>query len=277
MRIGFHISISGGFKNVVERAKQRGCKTIQVFSRNPRGWKYGPLDSKDIEVFRRELYQSDIWPVFVHMPYLPNLATPKKELFKLSVSSLVEDLKRCEMLGARFLVMHVGSAPDESQGIQQMITGINQALDRVDNNVTLLLENTAGSGNELGYTFEQLARIIAGVRMKRRIGVVFDTAHAFEAGYDLRTQEKVRETFKSFNSIIGLERLKLVHFNDSKTKFASRSDRHWHIGKGEIGKGMAYIIQHPALKKLPFIMETPRTGLKEDLMNMRTVRRLLKK
>ncbi len=276
MRIGFHISISGGFKNIVARAKQRNCRTIQIFSRNPRGWKYAPLKNQDIEVFRKEIYQSDIWPVFVHMPYLPNLATSKKELFKLSVNSLIEDLKRCEIIGARFLIIHVGSSQNEKQGIRQMITGINEALFRVENNVVLLLENTAGSGNELGYTFEQIARIIEGIGIKRRIGVVFDTAHAFEAGYDLRTENSVQKTFKKFNTVIGLERLKLIHFNDSKTKFASHVDRHWHIGKGEIGEGMKYILHHPALAQLPFIMETPRTNLKEDRMNMRTVRRLLK-
>jgi deoxyribonuclease-4 len=277
MRIGFHISIAGGFKNVIERAKVRGCQTIQLFSRNPRVWKYCPLDENDIALFRKSLDREDIFPIFIHMPYLPNLASSDNHLFKRSVDSMIEDLTRSEKIGARFLIMHVGSSENEERGIMRMVDGINRALFKVKNKVILILENTAGSGNELGYTFKQIKEIIDRVDQKKRTGVVFDTAHGFEAGYDLRTQEGVNTTIEEFDELIGLDRLYLIHLNDSKTKFGSHRDRHWHIARGEIGDGMKYILHHPALQEKPFIMETPRTNLKEDVMNMRMVRRLLSK
>jgi len=277
MKLGFHISIAGGFKNVIQRAEARGCETIQLFSRNPRGWKYSPLDTNDIALFRDGVKRKHISPIFVHMPYLANLASSTAHLFKRSTDSLIEDLKRSEIIGAQFLIMHVGSSEDKPVGIKQMIYGINRAFSKVKNNVVLLLENTAGSGNELGYEFEQLQEIINGVGDKKRIGIVLDTAHAFEAGYDLRTKDSVARTVEVFDEVIGLGKLRAIHLNDSKTKLGTRSDRHWHIAKGEIGEGMRHILNHPSLQNLPFIMETPRTDLKEDLMNMETVKRLLSK
>jgi deoxyribonuclease-4 len=275
MRLGFHISIAGGFKQVVERAQKRQCETIQLFSRNPRGWKYKPLDEDDIVVFKREVQRERISPVFVHMPYLPNLASADSSLFERSVDSLIEDLKRSEKIDARFLIMHVGSSENEEKGIRRMADGINRAFSRAKNKVILILENTAGSGNELGYTFRQIKEIIDGVDQEKRMGVVFDTAHGFEAGYDMRTEEGVNTTIEECDRFIGLDRLYLIHLNDSKTTLGSRKDRHWHIAKGEIGNGMKYILHHPALQEKPFIMETPRDDLKEDLMNMRMVKKLL--
>jgi deoxyribonuclease-4 len=137
------------------------------------------------------------------------------------------------------------------------------------------LENTAGSGNELGYTFEHIKEIIDGIDQEKRVGVVFDTAHGFEAGYDMRSKDGVNTTIEEFDRLIGLDRLYLIHLNDSKTKLGARSDRHWHIAKGEIGDGMKYILNHPALQEKPFIMETPRDDVNDDLMNMRMVKHLL--
>ncbi|RKX70478.1 endonuclease [candidate division WOR-3 bacterium] len=276
MRFGFHISISGGFKNVVKRAKERSCETIQLFSRNPRGWKYTKLDPEDIKTFRSELEGSGIEPVFVHMPYLPNLATGKKELFTNSVLSLKEELRRAEMIGAGYVVIHVGSRVglDEETALEHVIKGINLALKGVKNRVMILLENTAGMGSEIGYRFEEIRRIIEKVTDPERIGVVLDTAHAYEAGYDLKNE--LDSVVEEFDRIIGLSRLKLLHLNDSKTKLGSRIDRHWHIGKGEIGKeGFRRIVNHKKLRHLPGIMETPRKNKKEDLMNMRMIRSLV--
>jgi deoxyribonuclease-4 len=275
MRLGFHVSIAGGFKNVIARAQERQCETLQVFSRNPRGWKYGTLDNADIELFRKQLADHDIRPIFVHLPYLPNLASSETGLFQKSLDSLVEDLLRCTFIGAPFLIMHVGSNPEGTLGLRQISQGINQALSRVKSSTRLLLENTAGQGHELGSTFEQIRSIIDRVEDKKRIGVVFDTAHAFAAGYDLRTKSAVADTFRKFHRIIGLGKLYLVHLNDSKAEYGSHRDRHWHIAQGNIGMGMYHILHHAALEELPFIMETPRTNLKEDLMNMKKVRQLL--
>jgi deoxyribonuclease-4 len=277
MKLGFHISIAGGFKNVVPRAKKCKCATIQLFTRNPRGWKYKPLNKEDVDLFKQALKKENISPIFVHMPYLPNLASSKSDLFRRSVDSVIEDLKRSEFLSAQFLIMHVGSAENKRKGLKQMITGINQVLDKVSNNIILLLENTSGSGNSLGYKFEQIQEIIDHIHQESRIGVVLDTAHAFSAGYNLQTRTGVEKTINEFRKMIGLQKLHLIHLNDSKVKCGSRLDRHWHIGKGEIGRGIGSILNHPLLKNKPFIMETPRKGLKDDLMNLKAVRRYLGK
>ena len=278
MRFGFHISITGGFKNVVERAKKKGCETIQLFSRNPRGWQYGALAEEDVEEFKKEIKASGLSPVFVHMPYLPNLASGEKPLFHKSVESLTVDLKRSEILDIPYLIMHVGKrmALPEDKAIKNVAIGINQAFDKINNRVKLLLENTAGMGSEIGYNFSQLKDIIQLVENKNRIGVVLDTAHTFEAGYNLALKDGLDQALKEFDQLVGLKRLHLLHLNDSKTDFGSRVDRHWHIGEGKIGKqGFRNIVNHPLLKHLPGIMETPRMNDKEDLKNMKTIRSLV--
>ncbi len=278
MRFGFHISISGGLSKVAERARKKGCETIQLFSRNPRGWRYTDLDAKEVALFKKDIETSGLSPVFVHMPYLPNLASGEKELFRKSVASLIADLKRCEILAIPYLIMHVGKrmATDEEKAIENVAFGINEAFNKVANRVKLLLENTAGMGSEIGYNFSQLRAIIDLVEDKNRIGVVLDTAHAFEAGYNLATKEGLNAALKEFDQLVGLKRLHLLHLNDSKTELGSRIDRHWHIGEGKIGKeGFRNIINHPLLRNLPGIMETPRTNDKEDLKNMKTIRSLV--
>ncbi len=276
MKLGFHISIAGGFKYILERAQKRNCETIQIFSRNPRGWNYKKIDEEDCTIFKKQTINNKISPVFVHLPYLINLGSDQEELFNKSVGSLITDLIRTEKLGAQYLITHCGSNPIIERGIKKMTEAILQAFSLVDNGVILLLENTAGSGNSFGYNFEQLKQILDGVASER-LGIAFDTAHAFAAGYDLRTENAVNATIEKFDETIGINNLHLIHFNDSKTKLGSRMDRHWHIGKGEIGKGMAFIINHHALRHLPFIMETPRTDTREDLMNMQVARKLIHK
>lgn len=274
MKFGFHISIAGGFHNVVPRATKLKCSTIQLFTRSPRSWKLKALDKQDVYDFKTMLKKSAISPVFVHTPYLLNLASCNALLFKKSINALIIDLRRSDELGAPYVVMHCGSAENAAQGIRIMAKGINTALNRVKNRVVLLLENTAGGGNELGYRFDQLADIIVRIKQMKRIGVVLDTAHLFAAGYDLRTQQSVDHTLKEFGRIVGMKKIHLIHLNDSKTACGSRSDRHWHIGKGEIGKGLAYVVNHPLLQHLPFIMETPRKSDKDDLRNLRAAQRL---
>jgi deoxyribonuclease-4 len=276
MRIGFHISVAGGFENVIERARERSCETIQLFSRNPRSWKYRALDKKDVGLYTKAIKNTNIAPVFIHMPYLVNLATPDKSLYKKSVDSLIIELQRAAAITAHFVIMHIGSSKDEEQGIKLMIKGINQALHCAENDIILLLENTPKSGNELGYDFDQISKIISGIEPAERIGVVLDTAHAFAAGYPLNTKKGVARTLNEFDNTIGIDRLHLVHFNDSKTSLGSCHDRHWHIGKGNIGKGMGHIINHHLLQTKPFILETPRKSLQDDLMNLAAVKKFLR-
>ncbi|HSB03551.1 MAG TPA: deoxyribonuclease IV, partial [Thermodesulfobacteriota bacterium] len=248
MRFGFHISIAGGFSKIVERANVRGCETIQFFSRNPRGWKYSPLDLEDVERFRSSIESSHLFPIFLHLPYLPNMASRKSKFYNRSIDSIVTDLERAEQLGAHYLIIHVGHRGEssEDEAIDTVAQGIDQAFERVKNPVILLMENTAGQGSEIGYTFDQIKRIIDRVHEKRRMGVCLDIAHTFEAGYDLSHRDGIERTIESFDKTIGLKRLHLLHLNDSKTPLGSRRDRHWHIGEGYIGlEGFSYLINHP--------------------------------
>ena len=279
MRFGFHISIAGGFSKVVERAEQTKCETIQLFSRNPRGWSYKDLDCNEINKFKADLKASNISPCFLHLPYLPNLAAADKELYVKSIDSLCEDLRRAEILGIPFLVVHVGSRVtlSEDEAIKKMVKAINQSLKRVPNRVIILLENTAGQGTELGSNFVQMGKILAGINDRERMGVCLDTAHAFQAGYDLSSKRGLNKALNEFDRTIGLHNLHLLHLNDSKSPLGSHSDRHWHIGKGYIGlEGFENLVNHPQLSHLPGIMETPRKDLKDDLKNLKTLKRLVK-
>jgi deoxyribonuclease-4 len=278
MRFGFHISIAGGFSRVAERAELRGCETIQLFSRNPRGWKYSPLGEKNIEEFRSSIKSSGLFPVFLHLPYLPNIASQESKFYKRSVDSVITDLERAEKLGAQYLIIHIGHRMEssEDEGIEAVFQGINQAFEKVKNPVILLMENTAGQGTEIGYTFDQIKKIIERVHDHQRMGVCLDTAHSFEAGYDLSNKDGLERTLETFDQTIGLKRLHLLHLNDSKTPLGSRKDRHWHIGEGYIGlEGFRNLINHPLLRHLPGIMETPRKDTVEDLKNMEVIRSLI--
>jgi deoxyribonuclease-4 len=278
MRFGFHISIAEGFSNVVERARVRGCETVQLFSRNPRGWKYSPLNKEDVEEFRSSIKASGLFPIFLHLPYLPNLASQQSRFYSRSINAVAIDLKRAEQLEAPYLIIHIGHRMEssEDQAIEAVSQGINQAFEEVKNSVVLLMENTAGQGTEIGYAFEQIKKIIEGVRDHERMGVCLDTAHTFEAGYDLSNQDGIERTLEKFDQTIGLKRLYLLHLNDSKTPLGSRKDRHWHIGEGYIGlEGFRYLVNHPLLRHLPGIMETPRKDTVEDLKNMKVIRSLV--
>jgi len=280
MRFGFHISIAGGFSKVVERAHARGCKTIQFFSRNPRGWRYSPLNKKEVKAFRSSIQSSTLFPVFLHMPYLPNIASFKSKFYKRSIHSIVTDLQRAEQLGAQYLIMHIGHRMDasEDQAIEAVSQGIDLAFEKAKNDIILLLENTAGQGTEIGYTFDQIKKIIEGVHAPHRMGVCLDTAHSFESGYDLSHKDGIEGTLENFDQTIGLKRLHLLHLNDSKTPLGSRKDRHWHIGEGYIGlEGFRYLVNHPRLRHLPGIMETPRKDTVEDLKNMEVIRSLVER
>jgi deoxyribonuclease-4 len=278
MRFGFHISIAGGFSKVVERANVRGCETIQFFSRNPRGWKYSPLNKEEVKEFRSSIQSSTLFPVFLHMPYLANIASFKSKFYKRSIHSIATDLQRAAQLGAQYLIIHIGHRMEssEDEAIEAVSQGIDQAFQKVENSIILLMENTAGQGSEIGYNFEQIKRIIEGVEDNKRLGVCLDTAHTFEAGYNLSSKDGLERTLKNFDQAVGLKRLHLLHLNDSKTPLGSRKDRHWHIGEGYIGmEGFRNLVNHPLLKRLPGIMETPRKDTVEDLKNMEVIKSLV--
>jgi deoxyribonuclease-4 len=212
------------------------------------------------------------------MPYLSNIASFKSKFYKRSIHSIATDLQRAEQLGAQYLIIHIGHRMEssEDEAIEAVSQGIDQAFQKVKNPIILLMENTAGQGSEIGYNFEQIKGIIEGVQDNERLGVCLDTAHTFEAGYNLSSKDGLERTLKNFDQAVGLKRLHLLHLNDSKTPLGSRKDRHWHIGEGYIGmEGFRNLVNHPLLRQLPAIMETPRKDTVEDLKNMEVIRSLV--
>jgi len=279
MRIGFHVSISGGFSKSVERAYELGCTCMQIFSRNPRGWTFKPLDKADIVEFKKLREQWDIGPVFVHTNYLINLASVRPDLYERSIEQLVIDLERTEHLGAEYLVTHLGSASSKEPAwmIDRVSEALNTAMKLHPPKATVLLENTAGESGDVGYTLEQVQEVISCLNDASAVGICYDTCHGFAAGYDIRTKKDVDALAKKIESTVGLARLKGMHLNDCLRDFNSRVDRHWHIGEGKIGlEGFKFLLHHPAFKDVPKIMETPKETEEDDPRNMKTVRSMLK-
>lgn len=279
MRLGFHVSISGGFFLAVQRAHELGCTTMQIFSRNPRGWTVKPLDQADIDEFKRLREQYDIGPVFIHTNYLINLASSKPDLYQRSIEQFVIDLERTEHLGAEYLVTHLGSASGQEPGwmIERVANALNMAMKLHKPNAMILLENTAGEKGDVGYTFEQVNEVISRLTNTETIGICYDTCHGFAAGYDIRTKQGVDAIARKIDSTVGLGRLKGMHLNDCLRDFDSHVDRHWHIGDGKIGEdGFRALLNHKAFKDIPKIMETPKETDEDDPRNMKKVRSLVK-
>ncbi|MFQ6075314.1 MAG: deoxyribonuclease IV [Candidatus Bathyarchaeia archaeon] len=277
MRLGMHVSISGSLDLAVDRAEERGCNTFQMFTRNPRAWRFRGLIHEEVGAFIRKVEGSGMEPVVAHMPYLPNLASARDDIYEKSVRSLKAELRRCEQLKVPYLVTHLGShlGRGMSFGSGRIVNSINRAFSEVENDVMLLLENTSGSKNSMGTHFTDIGRIIDQLERRDRVGVCFDTSHAFAAGYDLRSDEVVEDTMREFEEVIGLERLRVVHLNDSKAGLGTGIDRHEHIGLGEIGEeGFKAILRHRGLRGLPLILETPITSPGDDVRNLEKVREL---
>jgi len=276
MRLGLHLSITGAIHKALDRAVERGCNTLQMFSRNPRGWRSKKLDLMEIDNFKMKLEESEIWPVFIHTPYLLNLASPKEDIFSKSVEALKDELCQASDLGVPFVVTHLGShlGHGKKAGFKRIVAAVNRCFTEVDNDVILLLENTAGTRNSMGSSFEDIKYIASRIEDRERTGVCFDTSHAFAAGYDLVSQGAVEHTLRKFDETIGLKELRLVHLNDSKGGLGSRIDRHEHIGMGKIGeKGFRNILRSQ-LGQLPLILETPIDERRSDIENLRKVREL---
>jgi len=277
LRLGVHVSISGSLDRAVDRALERGCTTFQIFTRNPRGWRSKDLDSKTVEAFKGKLSVSGINPVFAHMPYLANLASPDGEIYSKSINVLVSELRRCECLNIPYLVTHLGSHRGSgiSNGIQRVAKACLSALNTSKGDTAILLENTAGSKNGVGGTFEELSSVMDVIGWEDRVRLCFDTCHAFVAGYELRTMNGLSETLKEIGQTVGLSRLELVHLNDSKGERNSRLDRHEHIGLGGIGEeGFRKILGNRLLGSKPLILETPTDSRRDDIGNMAKVREI---
>jgi deoxyribonuclease-4 len=270
------MSISGSIDKAADRAAELGCNTFQVFTRNPRQWYSTKLAPETAQAFSDKVKNYGIEPVFAHMPYLPNLASPRDEVYSKSVKTLTAELGRCRQLQIPYLVTHLGShvGAGKQAGFTRLIDGVNQALKATEEGVTLLLENTAGTKNSMGSTFEDIQHIIERLDGRERVGICFDTCHAFAAGYDLRTEETVTATVQQLDEVIGFEKLKLVHLNDSKGDLNAHIDRHEHIGLGKIGENGFRNILESRLGTLPLIMETPMDARRNDVDNLKKVKEL---
>ena len=273
MQIGCHVSIAGSIDKAVDNAVKRECSAFQIFTRNPRGWHAKDLTKEDISNFKSKLKASKIdrFATCAHMPYLPNLASPKDEGFQKSVKTLGDEVKRCAQLGIPYLVTHLGShlGTGDEAGIRRLVDGLTQAV-QPQYDVMILLENTAGQKNSVGSKFKQLGEIFNQLKPAKKFGICFDTCHAFVSGYDLRTVEKVKETFEEFDKYVGIENLKILHLNDARGEIGCNLDRHYHLGLGGIGEeGITAVVKFANKKKIPIILETPIDDDRDDFENIR--------
>ncbi|MCS6719062.1 deoxyribonuclease IV [Proteus mirabilis] len=259
--VGAHVSAAGGVDQAVLRTHEIKATAFALFTKNQRQWKAAPLSTESIDKFKKncEIYGYGPAQILPHDSYLINLGHPEEEALEKSRAAFLDEMQRCEQLGIELLNFHPGShlkKIDVDKCLQRIAESINITLDKTQN-VTAVIENTAGQGTNLGYRFEHLAAIIDGVEDKSRVGVCIDTCHTFAAGYDLRTVEDCEKTFAEFDNIVGFQYLKAMHLNDAKSELASRVDRHHSLGQGNIGKvPFTYIMQDTRFDGIPLILET---------------------
>ncbi len=280
LRLGAHESIAGGVSKAFDRALSVGCDAVQIFTKNNNRWSAKPLDPKEVERFKRKQQETGIHPVVAHDSYLINLGTPKDDLWEKSINAFVDELQRSETLGIPYLVMHPGShtGSGEEAGLERIARGLDRCHAATEGfKVLTLLEITAGQGTNLGYTFEQLRAIIDMVDDPNRLGICFDTCHALAAGYEFRDRESYERMWEEFDRIVGLERLKVFHLNDSQKDVGSHVDRHAHIGQGMLGlEPFRMILNDPRFDGLPGLLETPKSqDLHEDVENLSVLRSLV--
>ncbi len=274
-RIGFHAPITGGLHHALLTSQELGCDTVQIFSRNPRGWQAKPLAPEDIKLFRAVRRRTGISPVAIHANYLINLAAADPEMRAKSIASFREEVERGIMLRANFLVVHPGSARGacEADGIANCAESLKIACAGLAlGSFRILLENTAGQGECIGHRFEHLGAIIKACP-ELQLGVCLDTAHAFTAGYDFREEDGLRAMIQSIERTVGTRKVRVIHFNDSRAEYNSRVDRHWHIGQGHIGRAaLERVAQHPRLAHAAFVLETPYKLPADNLPNIEALR-----
>jgi deoxyribonuclease-4 len=261
MILGKHVSISGGLDKSLKRAADIGCNSMQIFVKNPRGWKSRELDDAEVKRFKDNREKYNINPVVVHAAYLINLASPKEDLWEKSISALKSEYLRSKRLGAEYLIFHPGSHTGSGlkEGVNRVAEALNRIFDEIEaNNTMILLENTAGAGTSIGEEFSELKSIIEKVKQSEKLGICVDTCHAFAAKYNLSKEKGLENLLDDIDKNIGMEYLKVIHINDSNYSCCSNKDEHAHIGEGKIGReAFRRIINHPDLKDLPFILETP--------------------
>jgi deoxyribonuclease IV len=281
---GAHLSIAGGVVNAVTEAVRLGCQTVQLFTKNSNQWAGRAFAADEPALFRKALRKAKLRFAAAHDSYLINLATNDPVLWRKSVEAFADEVKRAEALGLTYLVTHPGAhvGAGEECGTGNVVRALDEIHARFpDARVKVLLELTAGQGSCLGHRFEHLAAILDQVRESRRLGVCFDTCHAFAAGYPLSSEAEYQATFREFDRVIGLRRLKLFHLNDSKKPLGSRVDRHEAIGRGCLGlEAFRFLVNDPRFQMTPMILETPKhdaAGKEMDPVNLKTLRELVGK
>jgi deoxyribonuclease-4 len=279
--LGSHLSIAGGYYKAVDAAAELGMDCVQIFTKNNNQWKGKLLSDEDIGLFREAIERTGIRMPCAHDSYLINLASPDLGLWHKSLEAFVIELQRAEALGLVGVVMHPGScvgASDE-EGIARVVAALDRALEATEGSaVEIWLETTAGQGSSLGHRFEHLRAILDGLQTNHRVGVCVDSCHLFAAGYPLSVPADYRATMSQFDEIIGLDRIRAFHLNDSKREFGSRVDRHEHIGKGHLGaEAFRNILNDPHFARLPMYLETPKgvvDGRNLDAQNLAALRKL---
>jgi deoxyribonuclease IV len=278
MRLGAHMSISGGVEKAVIRGREVGCEAMQIFTKNSNQWQAKPLTAAEVTAFRDACQAAGIGPVIAHSAYLINLAAPDAALYEKSIQACLDELQRCELLGLPALVIHPGA--HMGAGEEQGLTRIAAAIDRIHRQVpklqaAVVLEVTAGQGTVLASKFEHFAAILERVEEPERLGFCLDTCHLLAAGYDFRTRPAYDQMMGAWDELVGIERIHAIHLNDSKKDLGSRVDRHEHIGQGCIGtQAFEFLLNDPRLAHLPMVLETPKED-NADVRNLATLRRLI--
>jgi len=281
-RFGAHLSIAGGMDEAARRAGAMRCECLQVFVKSPSQWRFAALADDEVARFRAAAAEAALAPVVGHASYLVNLASPDRALYEKSRACILEEWDRCERLGLGGLVLHPGA--HMGSGAAAGLARIARALDwlhrrRPGRAARLLVETTAGAGTTLGGRFEHFAQLLDAAACADRLGLCIDTCHLWAAGYDIRSAAGLDETLAALDAAAGLARVAVVHANDSKGDRGSHLDRHEHIGRGRIGpQGFRRLVNHSALRDLPFILETPKedaAGREMDPVNLRALRRMV--
>ncbi len=280
--LGAHMSIAGGYYKAVEAAARVGCDCVQLFTKNNNQWRAKPILADDVARFRGALQAHGIKHPISHDSYLINLASPDNQLWKKSVDAFIVELRRAEQLGIEYVVAHPGAftTSSEARGLKRIVKALNEVHKQTRGcTAKCLLETTAGQGSNLGWKFEHLAAILDGVRNPDLLGVCFDTCHVFSGGYAMDTETNYKATMRALNKTVGVKQVKAFHFNDSKTKFGSRVDRHAQIGKGKMGLApFRFLLNDRRFRKVPMYLETPKgeqNGKDLDVVNLKTLRKLL--
>ena len=273
LRVGAHASVAGGVHNAVDEQREFGGNCGQIFSHSPQVWQDPDIDPSNAAQFRDTSAEDDIGPWVIHASYLVNLATPKEDLREKSVASMQREVDAADTLGVEYVNVHLGA--HTGAGVEGGLANAASALDELDvpEGVTVLVESDAGSGTKLGGEFEHLRAVLD--RSEQDLEVCLDTAHAFAAGYDLSTPERVEETVAEFDDVVGLENLACVHLNDSKHGCGTNKDEHAHVGEGLIGEdGMRAFVNHGAIREVPLVLETPTEDGKDFAWNIQRVQEL---